>query len=49
MEINILIVKAAVLGTQQKQNCCFSKQLGYCSCVTILPMLIQKMWPICYY
>ena len=22
---------------------CFSKQLGYCSCVTILPMLIQRM------
>ena len=22
-------------STQQKPNCCFSKQLGYCSCVTI--------------
>jgi len=30
-------------STQQKPNCCFSKQLGYCSCVTILPMLIQRM------
>jgi len=29
--------------TQQKPNCCFSKQLGYCSCVTILPMLILTM------
>ena len=27
-----------VLVTQQKPNCCFSKQLGYCSCVTILPI-----------
>ena len=29
--------------TQQKPNCCFSKQLGYSSCVTILPMLIQRV------
>ena len=34
--------------TQQKPNCCFSIQLGYCSCVTILPMLILTMWQICY-
>ena len=31
-------------SAQQKPNCCFAKQLGYCSCVTILPMLIQRMW-----
>ena len=29
--------------TQQKPSSCFSKQPGYCSCVTILPMLIQRM------
>ena len=33
------------MPSQQKTN---YKQLGYCSCVTILPMLIQRMWPICY-
>jgi len=36
------------MHAQQKPNFCFSTQLGYCSCVTILPMLIQIMWPICY-
>jgi len=29
--------------TPQKPNHCFSQQLGYCSCVTILPMLIHRM------
>jgi len=30
-------------ATQQKPNCCFSKQLGYCNRMTILPMLNQIM------
>jgi len=37
------IMVQASCTTQQKPNCCFSKQRGYCSCVTILPMLIQRM------
>jgi len=40
--VNYMRCEAAT-STQQKPNCCFSKQLGYCSCVTILPMLIQRM------
>jgi len=31
------------VGTQQKPHCCFSKQLGYCSCVTILPLLTWRI------
>jgi len=34
------------MSSQQKTNCCFNKQLGYYSCVAILPMLIQQ--PMCY-
>jgi len=40
--MNVLHFDADQLS-QQKPNCCFSKQLGYCSCMTILPMLIQRM------
>jgi len=25
--------------SQQKPNCCFRKQLSYCSCMAILPVL----------
>jgi len=39
---------AVGVPAQQKPNCCFSKQLGYCSCVTILPVLIERILPICY-
>ena len=35
--------KCVLLIAIAKTNCCFSEQLGCCGCVTILPMLIQRM------
>jgi len=38
------------VGAQQKPNSCFSKQPGYCSCVTIFPMLILiKYLMVCWW
>ena len=31
------------VATLKNSSCCFSKLFGYCSCTTILPMLIQRM------
>ena len=39
IHVYIYLIKQPV-GAQQKTNSCFSKQLGYCSCVTTFPMLI---------
>jgi len=43
MTIIYCLLVQEIEGTQQKPNCCFSKQLGYSSCVNILPVLIQRM------
>jgi len=32
-----------VVATLKNSNCCFSKYFGYYSCMTVLPMLIQRM------
>jgi len=32
-----------ILATLQNSNCCFSKLFGYYSCMTVPPMLIQRM------
>jgi len=35
-------VKASSQRNKAKPNFCFSKEFGYCTCVTILPMLISQ-------
>jgi len=45
---NLILQVAIIVPTLQNSNCCFSKLFGCYSCVTVPPMLIQRMMVVKY-